>query len=144
MTFSITVNGNMNDRFIRWLLRLIRFQIFKNIDNRKIHYFNNIINENNIFSKNNPRIKEDFDIRKAIIISLNNLQFYRIKNVYIIRIPDNIMFPNYNVSISTACKLFNYGNTQIQGYPLYSKVFNSIRKNIDIYYKMYLKQTLRR
>ena len=144
MTFSITVNGNMNDRFIRWLLRLIRFQILKNIDNRKIHYFNNIINENNIFSKNNPRIKEDFDIRKAIIISLNNLQFYRIKNVYIIRIPDNIIFPNYNVSVSTACKLFNYGNTQIQGYPLYSTVFNSIRDNIDIYYKMYLKQTLRR
>lgn len=144
MTFSIAVNGNMNDRFIRWLLRLIRFQILKNIDNRKIHYFNNIINENNIFSKNNPRIKEDFDIRKAIIISLNNLQFYRIKNVYIIRIPDNIIFPNYNVSVSTACKLFNYGNTQIQGYPLYSKVFNSIRQNIDIYYKVYLKQTLRR
>ena len=144
MIFTVMTNENMSNRFIYWLLRFIKFQLIKNIDNRKVNYFNELVNEQKLFKKNNSRIKENFDIRKAILISLNNLQVHKIKNVYIIRIPDNIMFPNYDVSISTACKLFNYGNSEILGFPLYTKIFNNINNNIDNYYKLYLKQTLRR
>lgn len=144
MTFTITANEYVNDHFIKWLLRIIRFQIIKNINHKKLLIFNEIVDKENIFEKSNPYDKNKFDVRKAVVISLNNLQINRIKNVYIIRISDNVVFPGYNVKLSTICKLLNYGNTNIKGYPIYTQAFDNVRLNLKKYYQQYIKQTLRR
>ena len=138
MTFTILANKYIDDYFIEWLIDVIRHKIISQIDNKRIHIFNDIVNDNQIFNEVNPNIKVKFDVRKAIILALNSMRYRRIKNVYIIDIGNNILFPHYQVKLDTVCRLLNYGNTQIKGYPIFSQVFNDIRKNLKQYYQEYL------
>lgn len=138
MTFTILANKYIDDYFIEWLIDIIRHKIILQIDNKRIHIFNDIVNDNEIFNKVNPNINVKFDVRKAIILALNSMRYRRIKNVYIIDIGNNILFPNYQVKLDTVCRLLNYGNTQIKGYPIFTQVFNDIRKNLVQYYQEYL------
>lgn len=138
MTFTIIANKYIDDDFIEWLIDIIKHKIISQLDNEYIINFNNIVNDNEIFKKNNPDSKVKFDVRKAILISLNTLKYRKIKNVYIIDIGKDILFPNYQVKLETVCKLLNYGNTQIKGYPIFTNVFNDIRQNLESYYQQYL------
>jgi hypothetical protein len=43
-----------------------------------------------------------------------------------------------NVKLETVCKLINYGNTSISGYPLFSEEFNEVSENIGTYIDRYV------
>ena len=134
MTFTIT-SKNFDDAFISWLLRIIRFEIIKSLDDKRLISFNEKVESEELFeSKSNKK----FDVRKAIILSLNDLSFRKVKDTYIIEISGDKIFPNYNVKVKTICNLLNYGNISIPGFPIYSNAFQHVKSNLKRYYEMYL------
>lgn len=137
MICTITANKHIDDYFIEWLIDRIRFEILGNIDEEQLNNFNSVVNQQQLFKRvDNRNIK--FDIRKAIVMSLQNIRYRKIKNVYIIEISSDTIYPHYLVKLSTLCKLLNYGNVNIKGYPIYTEAFTRVKSNLRGYYKQYL------
>ena len=136
MVLTIERNKYIDDEFIAWLIDKIRYEICTTINENKLDIFNEYVKENNLFQPVNNNSK--FDIKQAIILSLNTLTYRKTNNVYIIEVGKNKLFPGYKVNLETVCKILDSGNTEIKGYPIFSKLFNNIKSNIVEYYEQYL------
>lgn len=136
MVLTIKRNKYIDDDFIDWLIDEIRYEIISKINEKKLDIFNKYVEENNLFKPINNHSK--FDIRQALILSLNMLTYRKTNNVYIIEVGKNKIFPGYKVNLETVCKILDSGNTEIKSYPIFSKTFNNIKLNILEYYEKYL------
>lgn len=136
MVLTIERNKYIDDDFIDWLIDEMRYEISTKINEKKLDMFNKYIEESNLFEPMNNSSK--FDVKQAIILSLNTLTYRKTNNVYIIEVGKNKLFPGYKVNLETVCKILDSGNTEIKGYPIFSKIFNNIKLNILEYYEKYL------
>ena len=136
MVLAIKRNKYIDDEFIEWLINEIRYEISTTINEKKLDIFNEYVKENNLFEPVNNNSK--FDVKQAINLSLNTLTYRKTNNVYIIEVGKNKLFPGYKVNLETVCKILDSGNTEIKGYPIFSKIFNNIKLNILEYYEKYL------
>jgi hypothetical protein len=46
------------------------------------------------------------------------------------------------VRIETLCRLINYGNSSVKGYPIFTDTFNQVALNIKLYVDEYLREKL--
>lgn len=82
--------------------------------------------------------KIDLDIVKIILIALNNLNINRTTRFVTIKIDEKKVIPNTSLRIIDICKMINYGNFELQAYPLFTNIFNFVKRYIDGIYVMYL------
>lgn len=125
---NIVINDLYRDNFIHHLMRQYKKYILADIDKNKIKlyddYFENVLN---------LKIK----CINYIVKALDNLQFIRTKDSIILYINNNIYINNINVL--DVCKLINYGNREIQAYPIFSKWASYIKNNLEDIYLEYRK-----
>jgi hypothetical protein len=121
--------------FIKWLKSNMSDKIKSSIDEKKLIRWNDYLNSGEVIeftSRKNILAKE------VIYLGADNLVVSELPNKFIISI-NNKKFVNglKMVKIDTLCKLINYGNASIKGYPIFSDVFNEVANNIDMYIEVY-------
>lgn len=130
---------DINYKFGQWLLEIIESTIKTSIDEKKLIPWNEYMNTDGVLEF----VGRKSILAKEIILSgANNLKVIELPNKLIIGI-NKLAKVNgvQNLKLETACKLINYGNTSIKGYPIFSDTFQQITSNIDVYVELYLMQS---
>ena len=116
-----------------------------------IEYINNTINDNQLirfdsYINNNlkirfidkfPRLLKSRDI---LITAVQTLYYVKQGDDYIIKINPNNFIPNTYAKFIDIVSLINYGNMQLQSYPIIDKMFDYFAANLNQYYNDYLKE----
>jgi hypothetical protein len=122
-------------RFIKWLIPYIRYEVLKNINNRQLLEIDRYVEESQLLE--NYKIGNiQFNSKRILLMSINNLVFHKGKDFYTIEI-NNIAYPGYAITLKNICKLVNFGNMDIKGYPIITNAFNHITDNLKRYIVQY-------
>lgn len=127
-------------RFINFVIKQMQLFLIEHINDEQLYIFNKLFLESEISQEILAYPLNNFDIRNFIYIALNNLIYRKIKGNYIIEINPNKYINNLNVAY--ICKLLNYGNNEIRGYPIFTNCFEYILRNINSFYNIYLRDTI--
>lgn len=137
MKLEIGDPKNLLDRsFIIWLKLKIRDKVLADINEAKLVkwdlYFNNNSHFRSIYKK--KLSTKDFIIAGAI-----NLDYIKSESSFIIRINNNYYTPGLDrVKLMSICKLINFGNTEVNGYPIFTDTFEYFAQNIQAYVEEYI------
>ena len=116
-----------------------------------IEYIDNTINDNQLirfdsYINNNLKIKfiDKFPrllkSRDILITAVQTLYYVKQGNDYIIKINPNNFIPNTYAKFIDIVSLINYGNMQLQSYPIIDEMFDYFAANLNQYYNDYLKE----
>ena len=105
--------------------QLIRFDSYIN-NNLKIRFIDKF-----------PRLLKSRDI---LITAVQTLYYVKQGDDYIIKINPNNFIPNTYAKFIDIVSLINYGNMQLQSYPIIDKMFDYFAANLNQYYNDYLKE----
>lgn len=139
MRIIIPVTTEYAEDFIQWLVERIKGMIFLSLNMKKLKSFEMYQKDEEIFK---PHTKEsgNLNFKKAILKGIKSINYTRIKDNWIISIPQNKPYPGYYATIYSICKFVNNGNMDIQGYNLFSKVFIRVKTNLTKYYNQFLRE----
>ena len=121
-------------RFMKFLIRRLKMLVLSEIDNKKFSALSDYATE--IY---NTRI----DMRKVVSIAVNNIVFDFIDGTYYLTINTKQVYPETDIPVYQLSRLLNFGNSEVKGYPLFTKNFNLIKANLAGYYKYYVNSTRR-
>ncbi len=125
--------------FCIWLEDELFNYLNSNIDDRQLDRFDNYINENlqiNFIDKL-PRFLKSRDI---LLSAFKNLDIRKQGKSYIIDIDPLKFIPNTNAKFIDIVRLINYGNMEINGYPIIDNTFDYFANNLQDLYQQYLKE----
>lgn len=119
--------------------------------NKMVNYISNVINDNQLirfdkYINNNlnirfidkfPRLLKSRDV---LITAVQTLYYIKQGNDYIIKINPNNFIPNTYAKFIDIVSLINYGNMQLQSYPIIDEMFDYFADNLNQYYNDYLKE----
>ena len=127
-----------NEEFSNWLLNIIKQEIITNLNPRKLSVYEEYIKESNVFNLDEKTLN-NLNLLNVIYKFVRTLRKDTFKNSYLYSFNTHIKYGN--ITYYEICKLVNYGNSEIKGYPFITDVFSNIRTNIkeykDIYNVMY-------
>lgn len=138
MELNIQSETNIKD-FCEWLIPIIRDYVWDNLKPKKLEAFDYYINGSNIL-KFNYDIKRIVKTKDLIAGTLYNLQVKVYGNKYTIQINPNIPIPETSAKFIDIAKLVNYGNLNLQGYPIITKAMDYTAANINSLYSKFLKE----
>lgn len=133
MRIVIEKDNIIDEAFIKWLIRFIKSDIIRKLNNRHLNRLNNYINTNNTFEYD-----KSINVKKVIIQSLNTLGYKKSGNHYIITFNEIIPFYSTKFKLKDILNFITYGNFEIKGCSIISEVFDSIQNNLELYKKLYL------
>jgi hypothetical protein len=138
MKLEIRDPKNLLDRsFIEWLKLKIRDKILIDTDPHKLLKWDLFFNDNNEFKS---IYKKRIQTRDFIIAGAVNLTYTKSEVSFIIRINNNIYTPGLDrIKLISICKLINFGNSEIGGYPIFTNTMNHFAENIQYYVEEYTK-----
>ena len=122
--------------FADWLIRRLKINFYLKLDTKKLikwdEYLNNAEEFKTIYSK-------PISSKEILTNGINNLVCDTPPLKLIIHINRNMFVSGLDrVKLETICKLINYGNTSITGYPILLNLFKEVESNIDNYIDMYV------
>ncbi len=122
--------------FGNWLVTKVQQAMLLKIDPKKLKKWDKYFNDSEQYkSISGSNIKAE----QIVLAGIHALHCIGIDGRLLIRIRPNQFVPNLDrVVVDTTCKLINYGNISIQGYPIFSDAFTNISENIDEYIDMYV------
>ena len=123
-----------NELFSNWLLKVVRHEIISNLNPRKLSVYEEYIKESNIFNMSQKTLN-NFKIINVIYTFIRTLRKDTFKHTYIYSFNKHIKYDN--VTYYEICKLVNYGNSEIKGYPFITNILSNIQKNIKEYEHIY-------
>ena len=129
-------NQLLDDDFIKWLLPKIRNKILADLKIIKLKAWDAYFNDSGLYKS----IYKKKILSEDIIISgIMKLKYHADKHMFWIIIDPNIYVPGLDrVKVESACKLINFGNRDIVGYPIFTDTFEYFADNIQDYLEMYL------
>lgn len=127
----------INKDFGEFLIVKIKELLLLNINEPRLILLNNYINNEIIAFKSIYR--KHISAQEIILLGLQHLKVSESPTNILISINSNIFIPGYDrIKLLDACKLINYGNSEIKGYPIFTNTFTKIVNEIDDYYNEYL------
>lgn len=135
MRLEITfVEGEIDKKFIEFIAECVSEKIISNIDDKKLIKFDEYISEYI------PRVRDvEVTSREIITCGAENLSIYTLQDKFLIEISRTKSFDKVkDMTLVSLCKLINYGNSQIHGYPIFTDTFSEIAEDIDMYKKLYI------
>lgn len=128
--------------FCEWLADMISQQLRGSIDERKLLPWNDYLSS----GKSIELVGRKSILAKEIIFKgASLLRVRKLPKKFIIEINPNIMMPGVKMKkVVTLCKLINYGNQDIKGYPIFSNILTMVAENIGAYIDLYAIQNNRR
>lgn len=138
MTLEIHYKEDAIDRnFVTWLTDIIRDQVKFSINGLKLIVWDEYLNKEGTL---------DFTTRKSITAKelieqgADNFIIKDVPNKFIIQINNNINVNGLkSTKLETLCRLINFGNTSIKGYPIFTDTFHNVEEHIDDYVEIYYK-----
>lgn len=130
--------GTLGKDFGNWLISIICKKVKEDLDEKKL------INMDNYIEKNFTHIfKKPVTSKQIIYAGLKELICDDDSSKLIIKISThNFMQGLDRARIETLCRLINFGNASVKGYPIFTDTFKSIAEDIDIYIEMYLREKM--
>lgn len=125
----------LSSDFYQWLVRQIRFEIIRKIDRRKLETWDIYFNES-----------EDYKSITNLDIKTENIILFGAKSISptihptqcTITFNKNQFVPGLDrVKVESVCKLINFGNLSIKGYPIFSDTLQYVADNINDYVKRF-------
>ncbi len=140
MELIIENPNNLNlDAFCSYLISEMIEYIDNTINDNQLIRFDSYIN-NNLkikFIDKFPRLLKSRDI---LITAVQTLYYVKQGDDYIIKINPNNFIPNTYAKFIDIVSLINYGNMQLQSYPIIDEMFDYFAANLNQYYNDYLKE----
>ncbi len=137
MRLEIEYKDNTLDKdFGNWLIKIITSSIKSNLNEKKLGQLDKYIEDNftHLFKK--PITSKDI-----IYAGLKELVCDDDSSKLIIKISTNKFMQGLDrVRIETLCRLINYGNSSVKGYPIFTDTFNQVALNIKLYVDKYLRE----
>ena len=130
-------NNKYEKDFFNWIIKLIQLKLIFNTNFKKLNYIENYINNNSLYK---TIFKNYLSVKDIVMITANNYKYYSYNDDIIICIDSNISIYNTTAKLIDVCKLINYGNLHIKGYPIFSQIIQEIKANLDEYYEQYLNE----
>lgn len=128
MKILIPCKFEYDDSFIKWLIVIIRDQIILNFRSDKLDLISEYIKDTTDY---------DINLYDVFIKILENITYFKTNYYYHITIDQSIKIKNTPFKLIDIAKLINYGNCDIEGIFIFSKVFYDIHKRIDAYFSKY-------
>lgn len=129
-------NDVLTKDFGNWLIQRIQEKLAVDIDERKLKKWDKFF-ENS--SEYKSIYKKKIVTKELIVIGVRNLVCFRSPIHLSIHIDTNQFVPGLDrVRIHSVCKLINYGNQEIKGYPIFTDTFEYFASNIDDYVDQYM------
>lgn len=129
-------DNTLNKDFGNWLIKIITSSIKSNLNEKKLGQLDKYIEDNftHLFKK--PVTSKDI-----IHAGLKELVCDDDSSKLIIKISTNKFMQGLDrVRIETLCRLINYGNSSVKGYPIFTDTFNQVALNIKLYVDEYLRE----
>lgn len=131
---KLVINNCDDIQFIKYLIKLLRKQLLGSIVPGKLIKWDNYLNTLPIFK---TKYKKGITAKEIIYSAAFNIRYMKSGQDYTIYIDNNQKIFGTNAKLYSICKLINYGNMQMQGYPIFTNTFNYIADNIQILYLRY-------
>lgn len=139
MTLVIEKSVDYNAAFMEWLLEHIKYLLLSHINPCKSLRVLQHIQKSNLF-KLQPDELNALDVDEGLITGIKNLKYKEVRSHYIFYIDPNITVKNVDeLKVCTLCKLVNYGDLGLRGYPIFSNTFSYVAANATKYYARYIK-----
>lgn len=137
MKLEIGDPKNLLDRpFIEWLKVKIRNKILADVNLKKLENWDNFFNNQSMYKS---IYKKKILTSDIILAGASNLDYVKSESNFWIRINPNIYTPGLDrVKLAVICKLINYGNRDLVGYPIFTDTFEYFAENINEYVDRYL------
>lgn len=130
--------NTLNKDFGNWLISIITDSIKKELDEKKLINLDKYIEENF-----NHLFKKPVTSKDIIFAGLKELVCDDDSSKLIIKISSHKFMQGLDrVRIETLCRLINFGNTSVKGYPIFTDTFTIIANDITIYVEKYLRENL--
>jgi len=84
-----------------------------------------------------PLSGKPYNAYELCIIAMYNLITKQESENYIIKINPNAIYPGTYLKLVDLCKLINFGNLGIKGYPIFTEIFRKVENNIVNLYEKY-------
>ena len=132
----IYTTNELPEPFLEWIFYQLKSYIYCNVDVSKLEAFSDVVNNKQLY-RNRYNVEDDFDIKDAILISLNDFRFRRVNEGYIFYLNTDLPFPTHIAEVEEVCQLLNYGSLDVQPYPIFSRAFKYINTNLTELYNQY-------
>ena len=138
MKLKIIDPDNILDKsFINWLCIQIRNEVIANINLKKLDNWDQYFNSETVYKS---IYKKRISTRDLIVAGISNLYYQVSEDGFWISINPTKLTPGLDrIKLETICKVINYGNRQIIGYPIFTDTFQNIADNITDYVQKYQK-----
>ena len=126
----IVDNKDINLHFIKYLKRRMLGHISLILNTQKLVPFDEYFSSDEfMLMSGGVRVSS----RKVIILGMTNLIHKRYETTTHIFINPNIYFTGTNIKLVDLCKIINFGNMSVDGYPIFTETFDYFSKNIKKY-----------
>ena len=123
-----------NEDFSNWLVNIIKQEILSNLNPRKLSVYEDYIKESNVFNIQEKALN-NLNLTNVIYTFIRTLRKDTFKNSYLYTFNTHMKYDS--VTYYEICKLINYGNSEIKGYPFITDVLANIQTNIKDYENIY-------
>lgn len=122
--------------FIVWLMTQIRNKVLMECNLKKLEHWDVYFNSETVYKS---IYKKRIFTKDIITAGISNLHYLLTDDGFFISINPNIYTPGLDrIKLISLCKLINFGNQQILGYPIFTDIFQEIADNINDYVEKYL------
>lgn len=124
----------LTDNFYSWLIEEIQTEFISKINPKKLEAWNKYLTQNfrSVYKKR-------VSAKDILLAGIYNLQVTKSSAKLTIEINDNVFVPYLDrVKVKTVCKLINFGNAEMQAYPIFSTVFQNVTDNFNSYIDKYV------
>ena len=129
MKIVLENNALYNDKFIQWLVRKFAEELILECNPKELLKMSR---------KLNMIVDSRIDICDAFMESTRHIRYSRNRNNYHIFIDPLKLYRGSGYKLITLAKFINYGNNEIAGCLVYSKVARRISTNLEYYFNEYL------
>jgi hypothetical protein len=127
MRLRVNISSTKVDNgFIEFIIKQLKLYIKNNLDIKRLSAFDSYFISN-----------LNVTAMKVILQALNNIVYKKYKSYYIIDVDNNVKLVNNDAKLYDVCKLINYGNLAIPGYPIFTEAFKHFEEHIDMYLLIY-------
>ena len=137
MKLLVSSSEHSDDKFIQWLIGILRIRLSTLIDFRRLKRLENYYNEEIAPEQEGS---SEINLSQICVYILNNFVYFKTKQYYYITINNKKFLPGTHLSLYDIAMYINYGNQDVPGYPIFTDVFNDIMSNIEDYYRWYARE----
>lgn len=122
----ITLNKNIDEEFIKYLIRIIKIYGLTHLDKRRLDLWTKYLNS--IYEVNSSR---KLNARDIVVAGFSNIVYKSFPSSYSIQIDESKKLPyTSNILLYNICSMINNGTLDMKGYPIFDDTFKYIVNNI--------------